>query len=247
MLRMWFAAFILLAMTSSLAACSSGSNTSIGIIGTPMIQLPSSGTTGSATLALVGATSAQFTVSATGFGGGFTASSSNTAVATVTPTVVQTASNQRRAEDVAGGKETFTVTAHANGTATITVTDAVEGSASFTVVVTGIAPGTAPTAAPAPSSSATPAAVPNVVSLTSVGQTQAVTVSEPGYTGAFTATSANTAVAAVSPPSAPGAFTITAVSAGTTTITFADANNSTGTVAVTVTITSGTIDSKGRK
>jgi hypothetical protein len=241
MLRTWFAVVILLAMTSSLAACSSGSNTSIGIIGTPMIQLPNSGSTGNATLALVGATSAQFTVSATGFGGGFTASSSNTAVATVTPTVAQTASTQRRAKDVAGGSETFTVTAHADGTATITVTDAAKGVASFTVVVTGIGPGASPTSAPAPM------AVPNVVSLTSVGQTQAVMVNESGYTGAFTATSANTAVATVSPPSAPGAFTITAVSAGTTTITFTDANKSTGTVAVTVTIASGTIDGKGRK
>jgi hypothetical protein len=65
---------------------------------------------------------------------------------------------------------------------------------------------------------------------------QPVTVSEGSYSGSFTASSANTAIVNVTPASSPGSFTITPVGAGSTTVSFGDANGRYTTVATTVTI-----------
>lgn len=64
---------------------------------------------------------------------------------------------------------------------------------------------------------------------------QTFTPSEARYTGAFSATSANPAIATVSGPNSSGAFTVTAVSGGTTTITVTDAAGQTATISVSVT------------
>jgi hypothetical protein len=64
-----------------------------------------------------------------------------------------------------------------------------------------------------------------------------LTVSEPGYGGAFTANSANTAIATVQPSSSAGSFTVVAVGAGNTTITVNDASGNAAAVPVTATIT----------
>jgi hypothetical protein len=64
-----------------------------------------------------------------------------------------------------------------------------------------------------------------------------VAASEPGYSGAFSATSANTAIATVAPGSSPNSFVVTPVNAGTTTLTVRDASGGYTTVPVSVSIT----------
>lgn len=223
-----------------------------------------------------GATSAQFTVSEPGYFGSFTATSSNTAVATVTPATETVSSRVRRTESAGPESATFTVDAVANGTATVSVTDQNDRKGAFTVVVSGLStsptptpsPSASPSASPRPTASPSPSATPHPtpspspspsptptpqpviaspssVSLTSIGATQPVTVSEGGYGGSFTAASANTAVATVTPASGTS-FTVTAVAVGSTTITFTSANGTLTTVGVTVTTTTGTISSLGR-
>jgi hypothetical protein len=64
---------------------------------------------------------------------------------------------------------------------------------------------------------------------------QTFTASEAGYTGAFSATSANPAVATVAASSPAGTFTVTPVGGGTTTIAITDTNLQTITVSVSVT------------
>ncbi|HEY0383673.1 MAG TPA: hypothetical protein VGC72_15890 [Candidatus Elarobacter sp.] len=67
---------------------------------------------------------------------------------------------------------------------------------------------------------------------------QTLTAVETGYTGAFTATSGNTAIATVQPSSSSsGSFTVVAVGAGNTTITVMDASGNTATVPVVSSIT----------
>jgi len=62
---------------------------------------------------------------------------------------------------------------------------------------------------------------PTSIAFTALAQTQTFTVSETHFTGAFTATSSNSAVASVSPGSG-RAFSVTANSPGTATITVSD-------------------------
>jgi streptogramin lyase len=83
---------------------------------------------------------------------------------------------------------------------------------------------------------------PTSIAFTAIAQQQSFTVSETHYTGAFTATSSNSAVASVSPGSGQR-FSVTANSPGTATITVSDnpaypkAGNGT-IISVTVTTTS---------
>lgn len=66
---------------------------------------------------------------------------------------------------------------------------------------------------------------------------QTLTVAEPGYGGNWSASSANTAIAAVAPGSAPNTFVVSPVDAGTTTIAVRDASGNYANVPVTVSIT----------
>jgi hypothetical protein len=49
-----------------------------------------------------------------------------------------------------------------------------------------------------------------------------ITLSEPGYSGAFFATSSNPSIVSISPASGPGPFTATEVGGGTAIIIFSD-------------------------
>ncbi|HTJ26721.1 MAG TPA: hypothetical protein VMA36_11230 [Candidatus Limnocylindria bacterium] len=64
---------------------------------------------------------------------------------------------------------------------------------------------------------------------------QTFTASEVGYTGTFSATSANPAVATVAPGTAANSFVVTPIAGGTTTVTLTDTNAQTATVSVSVT------------
>jgi hypothetical protein len=80
-------------------------------------------------------------------------------------------------------------------------------------------------------------ASPNTLSFSALGASAAQTfsASETGYTGTFSATSANPAVATVAPGSTAGSFVVTPVGGGTTTVTLTDTNAQTATVNVSVT------------
>jgi hypothetical protein len=75
---------------------------------------------------------------------------------------------------------------------------------------------------------------------------QTLTVTETGYSGTFTATSANTAIATVGPAGPPNTFTVSPVDAGTTTITVRDSSGGYSTVSVTVSITGVGLSSSRR-
>jgi hypothetical protein len=185
----------------------------------PVIQLPG----GAASLALsIGTTSAQFGVSEAGYTGTYTATSSNTAVATVTPGSVQSTSVARmlqaKVTSDSQGNATFTVSAVRNGSATITITDDNEHSTSFSVVVSGLATGPL---------SLSPASL----TFTGSAQTQSVAVTDPG---AQTFTVSGCAGIVTVGQVASGAFTITSLAAGSCTVTVSDGFHQ-ATVAVSVT------------
>jgi hypothetical protein len=71
-----------------------------------------------------------------------------------------------------------------------------------------------------------------------------IVASEPGYGGAFSASSANTAIATVAPSGAAGTFTVSAVSGGTTTVSISDSYGSKVTVPVGVTWNVGVISDR---
>jgi hypothetical protein len=73
-----------------------------------------------------------------------------------------------------------------------------------------------------------------------VNQTATVAVSEPGYTGTFTAQSNAPGVATVSPASGTS-FTLTAITAGTAAVAFTDSYGNVAQLIVTVTISGGVI------
>jgi hypothetical protein len=91
-----------------------------------------------------------------------------------------------------------------------------------------------------PSTGPLPSASPSTIAFSGAAQTQSVTVTQTGYSGAFTALSANTGVATVSPASGT-TFTITAVAAGNTTVTFTNPSGTATSVSVVVTTTGGVI------
>jgi len=241
----WFPAVGILALAFGIVACAGGITTTR--VAAPVLQLPGNATS----LAISGATTAQFSVSEPGYNGTFTATSSNTAVATVTPMTIQSSSDTRAAESertVASdsGGATFTIETFENGTTTITVSDQNGGSSQFIVTVTGASP--APSASPTASPTATPLVVasPAALNFTATGQTGTVAVSENAYSGSFAAASSNTGVATVSPASGTS-FTISAVAAGTASVTFTDSNQNSSSVSVTVTTSSGSITSRTRQ
>jgi hypothetical protein len=73
---------------------------------------------------------------------------------------------------------------------------------------------------------------PTTLSLSTVGQSQSVTVSDAGYGGTFVVSGCSGIVTTSGPSS--GALLVTAAAAGTCTLTVADANDSTATIAITV-------------
>jgi hypothetical protein len=220
---------------------------------TPVI-VPASGSTSIALGAA--ASSTQLTVSETGYHGTFTATSSNAAVATVSPASLQTSSTARtaqaRVESNADGSATFTIIAVQNGTTTIIIVDDAGRSATFTITVTGLAGPSAspspssspsaspsPTASPSPSPSPVPTASPGPLSISpgtltfnGTAQVQTVQVTDPGTT-AFTVSGCS-GVATLGAP-ATGSFTVTSVAAGSCTVTVSDAFGHQVTVNVGVT------------
>jgi hypothetical protein len=131
------------AFASTLAACSGNAVTNVPIapiasiepiapnVATPSVVLPG----GATALSLAGVVGAQFSVSESGYTGTFIASSSNTAVATVSPASVQSAGVRVRPA-AAGGSATFTVTPVGNGTASISVSDSSGKTSIVPVIVT---------------------------------------------------------------------------------------------------------------
>jgi hypothetical protein len=113
-------------------------------------------------------------------------------------------------------------------------------------------PAPSPTATSIPTGSPSPAAgslsvTPASFSFTAPGQTQTLSVAERGSSGTFTATVADTNIATVA-KIAPGTFVVTAGSTpGTSTVVVADAQGQTFVVPFTLTITTGTISSHGRR
>ena len=86
-----------------------------------------------------------------------------------------------------------------------------------------------------------PVAAPASVAFVTPGQTQTVTVSEPSYSGAFSARSSDPAIVTVT-PAAGSSFTLTAgASAGAATVVVSDAAGRVTPIAVGLTITSGAI------
>jgi hypothetical protein len=79
-------------------------------------------------------------------------------------------------------------------------------------------------------------ATPSTISFLATGVTQAFSASESSYGGAYTAISANPAVATTATTDGQ-TFSVTSVGGGTTTITLSDANGHSTTVNVAVTIT----------
>ena len=128
-------AIALVAVVLGMAGCGSGTSQPFIAQSGPAISVP--GQTGS-TLSLNGAgTASTITVSERGYTGEFTATSSDTAVATVA--AGSSGSSTRRNDDSdasATSSGSFTVTAVGGGTATITISDDLGNSSSLTVGVT---------------------------------------------------------------------------------------------------------------
>jgi hypothetical protein len=86
-----------------------------------------------------------------------------------------------------------------------------------------------------------PIASPSSVAFVTPGQTQTVTVSEPNYGGSFGASSSNSAIVTVTPVSGTS-FTLTAgATAGATTVVVTDGAGRATSIAVGLTVTSGSI------
>jgi hypothetical protein len=150
-------------------------------------------------------------VSETGFAGTFTAVSSNTGVATVTPSSAS-----------GPGPAVFEVAPVAAGSCTVTIADGHGGSLVVNVTV----------------SFSAFAVVPTTITFTSpFGAPQTVTAS--GGVVPYTATSSDPTKATVAV--AAGVVTITPVNTGTVTVTVYDNNNPQSSVAITVNIASGVV------
>ncbi len=234
----------MLALVLAFSGCGGGGSTSVPATAPVILS-----STGSTAFALSpGSASTQFSVTEFGYSGSYTATSSNLAVATVSPATQQSSADARGSEAIvaaaANGSATFTITAVANGSAIIAVVDNQGHSSPFTVVVTGI-PNPAPSATPSaiPTASPTPLPSPGAspgpltvspVSLTFNGtaQVQTVTVTDPGTTS-FTVSGCS-GVATLGAP-ANGTFTVTSAGAGACTITVSDAFSHQATLAVSVT------------
>jgi hypothetical protein len=227
------------------SACGSAVNT------TPITMRAIQSSNGATSFAL-GATSAtiQLAITEAGYHGAFTASSSNVAVATVSPATLQSSDGARVAQAViasnSSGDAVFTITAVANGNATITVADDNGNSSPFAIVVSGIAaplpsaspsptPSATPIASPAPSPTPSPgplAAAPAALTFNGTAQVQTVTITDPGAT-TFTVSGCS-GIAMLSAVTS-GTFTVTSVGAGSCSILVSDAFTHQVTVAVGVT------------
>jgi hypothetical protein len=159
MSRSLFSAVAIVAFVAGLSGCGSGSGSPVL---TPQRKLALVLPGGATTLSISGgATSAQFSVSEPGYSGPFSADSSNTAVATVTPPTETGSSRVRLVASAGGDTATFTVNAISNGTSTIEVGDKTNAAtATFGVVVSGL-PSTSPQPSATPQSSSTPTPAPS--------------------------------------------------------------------------------------
>jgi hypothetical protein len=150
------------------------------------------------------------------FFGTFTASSTNSSVATIVPS-----------GSSSGPSAKFTVTATGTGTATINVDDATfANTRSFTITVTGLL---------------TPPAGPLVI--TPAQSSGTLTAAELNYTGSITAalTGCNNVVSQSADGTGPSAtFTFNAIAAGTCSVTFSDTHGQT-TASTQITVQPGTL------
>ena len=107
-----------------------------------------------------------------------------------------------------------------------------------------VAPSPTPSPSPTPPPGGPLSSSQSTATFSLAGQSAAILVNEPGYTGSVAAdASACVNVASVAPPSAsaPVTFTITALGSGSCAIGFADVFGQRATVQVGVTVTQGTI------
>jgi hypothetical protein len=111
---------------------------------------------------------------------------------------------------------------------------------------TPVASGSAPSPTPSPIFGLL-SVTPTSFAFTAAGQTQTLVVSEDGYAGAFSATVADTSIATVA-GGGNGVFVVTATAnPGSSHVTISDEHGQTVNVPFTVTITTGTISSRGRR
>jgi len=134
-----------------------------------------------------------------------------------------------------------------------------EANATYYFNLYAVSVNSTPTPVPAPSPSpttapvASPSPAPGVIAVTPAGfsftapqQTQTLSVAESGYSGAFTATVANTSIATIV-ASGPRTFVVTAgATPGISSVNVSDDRGQTVSVPFTLTITTGTISSHGR-
>jgi hypothetical protein len=106
-----------------------------------------------------------------------------------------------------------------------------------------------PTPSPSPGASAAPGPLsvqPGIIAFSAPGQTATLAVSRSNFKGTFTATMSSPAIATVQAASA-STFVVTAgATAGTSSVVVTDSSGGKVTVPLTVTITEGGIDSRGR-
>ncbi len=225
-------------LVASLALVSCGSTANPSNVPSGDIVITSCGRTLSGTISLQIGESITVQVSQFNYAGPYVFTSGNGAVLTFSPTA--TSSAARRPKSGSAGSVQLVsqdgsaiVTGVGAGTTQLAIRG---GNAGFSVTAVVVQGGGNLTFAPA------------TLALTAVGQTQTVTVSEPGIPGPFTVQSnSNSAVATVSPSSGTS-FTVTAgATAGTTAITFADSRVATGVFTVGLTLSSGTIQATRRR
>jgi hypothetical protein len=134
---------------------------------------------------------------------------------------------------------------------------ACSGGNTTTYMYVTASPGGSPSSSPTSSSTATPTPPPpgtmsaNPTSLsingTGAGYAQSVYIQEAGYTGAFNENDTCTSIASVTPNTGAGpaaTFTVTPSGAGTCAAKFADTNGRTISVAITVTTTGFTVQTR---
>src|SRR5579872_5533889 len=212
-MRRWFpyfSAFILCALTIS--ACAPVYHApAFSVPAAPQISGPNGAITGGQVSVASGTTSS-FTATEPNYTGTFSATSSNTAVATI---AVAPASLHRRtgervhADAPAQTATSFVITAVAPGMATITVTDQNGKSSTFGVTVTAATPGASPTptpgVTPTPAPGVTPTPAPGVTPTPAPGVTPtpgpgATPTPTPGVTPTPTPTATPTATPTPGPP-----------------------------------------------
>jgi Bacterial Ig-like domain (group 2) len=210
-----FRAFIFLLVCGIAVASCSGGSAPISGSDAPSVSIPGGGST----LSLAAGASSTVSVSQSNYTGTFAASSSNVAVATVSPGSAQ---------------GTFIITGVATGSATISFTDQSGDAVKVPVTVSAPARTTSPSPAPADAVQLSPSTLNFSASGAQYAQTVSASQNDTGTFTVFTTTC--NGIAAISPISGK-AFTVTPVAAGSCTFTIMGGAGQTATLTVGVTTT----------